>query len=224
MEIALAIFGGLVLLVIGAELLVRGSVRLAKRLGVSSLMIGLTVVGFGTPTPELVTSVQAALVGSPRIAAGNIVGSNIFNILAILGLAAIIQPLAVASTALNRDGVLVIAVSVLLTIIGFTWTLDRGTAVILLPFLVGYLVFAWRQERTAASAGHTAAFEKAKALEEVDAEVRPSAASSDKRNVFAWLQPLLFALGGLTLLACSVRASSSAVRSSSPDCLASARR
>lgn len=204
MGMALAIFGGLVLLVIGAELLVRGSVRLAERLGVSALLIGLTVVGFGTSTPELVTSVQAALIGSPGIAVGNIVGSNIFNILVILGLAAMIQPLAVASTALKRDGVLVIGVALLLTVIGFAWTLDRVTAAMLLLFLVGYLVFAWRQERSAATSGHTAAFEKAEALEEVDAAVRPGAASSGG-SVLAWLQPLLLALGGLALLVFGAR-------------------
>jgi cation:H+ antiporter len=205
MEIGLSIFGGLVLLVLGAELLVRGSVRLAERLGVSSLLIGLTVVGFGTSTPELVTSVQAALIGSPGIAVGNIVGSNIFNILVILGLAAMIQPLAVASTALKRDGVLVIAVAVVLTVIGFAWTLDRVTAVVLLLLLVSYLVFAWRQERTAATAGHTAAFEKAEALEEVDAALRPGTAPAGGGSVVTRLQPLLLALGGLALLVFGAR-------------------
>ena len=84
MELALSILGGLVILVLGAELLVRGAVRLAERMGVSPLLIGLTIVGFGTSTPELVTSVNGALVGSPGIAIGNIVGSNIFNVLVIL--------------------------------------------------------------------------------------------------------------------------------------------
>jgi cation:H+ antiporter len=86
MELVLSLIGGLVVLVLGAELLVRGAVRLAERMGVSPLLIGLTIVGFGTSTPELVTSVNAALVGSPGIAVGNIVGSNIFNVLVILAL------------------------------------------------------------------------------------------------------------------------------------------
>ena len=205
MGIAVSIFGGLVVLVVGAELLVRGSVRLAERLGVSSLLIGLTVVGFGTSTPELVTSVQAALVGSPGIAVGNIVGSNIFNILAILGLAAIIQPLAVASTALKRDGVVVIGVSVLFTAIGFMWTLDRVTAVLLLLLLVAYIAFAWRQERTATGDSHTAAFEKAEALEEADPAIRPRPVRAEGATMLAWLQPLLLALGGLALLVFGAR-------------------
>jgi cation:H+ antiporter len=74
---------GLIVLVIGGELLVRGAVSLASALGVSPLMIGLTLVGFGTSTPELVTSVQAALIGAPGIAVGNVVGSNICNVLLI---------------------------------------------------------------------------------------------------------------------------------------------
>jgi cation:H+ antiporter len=82
-ETALALIGGLVLLVVGGELLVRGAVQVATRFGVSPLVIGLTLVGFGTSTPELVTSVQAALSGSPGIAYGSIVGSYIANILLI---------------------------------------------------------------------------------------------------------------------------------------------
>ena len=84
-EIWLPLAGGLVLLIAGGDLLVRGAVRVAERLGVSPLVIGLTLVGFGTSTPELVTSVQAALSGAPGIAWGNIVGSNIANILLIAG-------------------------------------------------------------------------------------------------------------------------------------------
>jgi len=81
MMIALFILGGLIALAAGGELLVRGAVQLAERMGVSPLLISLTLVGFGTSTPEIVTSVQAALIGSPGIAVGNIVGSNIVNIL-----------------------------------------------------------------------------------------------------------------------------------------------
>ncbi len=98
MDISL-LLGGLALLVIGGELLVRGAVAVAERLGMSPLLIGLTLVGFGTSTPELVTSVQAALAQSPGIAVGNIVGSNIANILLILGLSALITPVAVQSNA-----------------------------------------------------------------------------------------------------------------------------
>src|SRR5690606_8589697 len=111
MDIAMLI-GGLVLLVLGGDLLVRGAVSLAERLGVSPLVIGLTLVGFGTSTPELVTSVQASLAGSPGIAVGNIVGSNIANILLILGLSAMLTPIAVQSRALKRDGTVMVAVAI----------------------------------------------------------------------------------------------------------------
>jgi Ca2+/Na+ antiporter len=98
-----SIAGGLVALTIGAELLIRGSTALARRMGVSELLIGLTLVGFGTSTPELVASVQAALVGSPGVAVGNVVGSNLANILLILGLSALIAPIAVERKSFNRD-------------------------------------------------------------------------------------------------------------------------
>ena len=79
---------GLGLLLLGGDLLVRGAASAARQLGISELMIGLTLVGFGTSTPELVTSIDAALAGSPGLAVGNVVGSNIANILLILGVAA----------------------------------------------------------------------------------------------------------------------------------------
>ncbi|MGD1977064.1 MAG: sodium:calcium antiporter, partial [Gammaproteobacteria bacterium] len=81
LEIWALLFGGLALLIVGGELLVRGAVQVASRLGISPLVIGLTLVGFGTSTPELVTSIQAILTNAPGIAYGNIVGSNIANIL-----------------------------------------------------------------------------------------------------------------------------------------------
>ncbi|MEO9630901.1 MAG: sodium:calcium antiporter, partial [Sulfitobacter sp.] len=91
----LFVLGGLLGLVLGGEYSVRGAVALAQRVGLSPLVIGLTVVGFGTSTPELVTSVQAAMLGAPDIALGNVVGSNIANILLILGIAALIAPFAI---------------------------------------------------------------------------------------------------------------------------------
>ena len=95
---------GLILLVAGGEGFVRGSVAIAEKLGMSPLLIGLTLVGFGTSLPELVTSVQAALDGAPGIAVGNVVGSNIANILLILGITALLYPIAVDKAVLRRDG------------------------------------------------------------------------------------------------------------------------
>jgi len=101
---ALILMLGLVLLIAGGDLLVRGAVRIAERLRLSPMLIGLTVVGMGTSMPELAASLQASLAGSPGIALGNIVGSNIANALLILGAAALIAPIAVNARALWRDG------------------------------------------------------------------------------------------------------------------------
>lgn len=201
MDIGLPLIGGLLLLIGGAELLVRGSVRLAERFGVSSLLIGLTVVGFGTSTPELVTSVEAALYGSPGIAVGNIVGSNIFNIFVILGLSALMFPLAAAGSALRRDGTWVLGTALLLTGIGWVWTLDRAAAALMLVLLATYLVLAYRQERRQAlkpELGHPAAIEKAQALETLDPALEPRPSPGD--GALTWLRPLALALGGLTML------------------------
>src|SRR3989304_2632801 len=102
--VTLSLFAlGLVLLVIGAEALVRGASQLAARIGVSPLVIGLTVVAYGTSTPELAVSVQSGLSGQADIALGNVVGSNIFNVLFILGLSALIAPLVVSQQVVRVD-------------------------------------------------------------------------------------------------------------------------
>jgi cation:H+ antiporter len=105
---------GLLLLLAGAELLVRGSSRLALRFGISPLVIGLTVVAFGTSAPELAVSVQSGLAGQSGIAVGNIVGSNIFNVLMVLGLSALITPLVVSLQLVRLDVPLMIGASLLL--------------------------------------------------------------------------------------------------------------
>ncbi|MBM3486257.1 MAG: calcium/sodium antiporter [Alphaproteobacteria bacterium] len=164
MDIALSFLGGRALLVAGGECLVRGAVRFAERIGMSPLLIVLTLVGFGTSTPELVTSVQAALAGSPGIAIGNIVGSNIANILLILGLAAILCPIAVRSRALKRDGGVVLGAAILLAGLAAATTLDRTVGIGFVLLLVLYILYAYRQER-GSTGDHTAAFEKGAALE-----------------------------------------------------------
>jgi len=147
METAVLLVAGLLLLVVGGEFLVRGAVALARRLGVSPLVIGLTLVGFGTSTPELVTSVQAALVGAPAIAVGNVVGSNIANILLIIGLAALITPIACDPAALRRDGT-VMAVAALAAL-GFVLIGTVGTlgGLLLVCALFVYTGFAYWQGR-----------------------------------------------------------------------------
>ncbi len=104
---------GLSLLAFGGEALVRGASRLAAILGVSPLVIGLTVVAFGTSAPEMAVSIQASLAGEPDIALGNVVGSNIFNILFILGFCALLIPLVIAQRILFHDVPVMIGASVL---------------------------------------------------------------------------------------------------------------
>lgn len=130
----------------GAELLVRGSVSLAERLGVSSFFIGLTIVGFGTSTPELFTSVTAALRGSADIAIGNVIGSNIFNIAVILGVAAVISPIPVKLAVVRSEVIVVILVACLPWIARITdgeigRPLGAGFVVLLAAYLVrGYRI------------------------------------------------------------------------------------
>jgi cation:H+ antiporter len=197
------LLAGLTLLVIGGELLVRGAVAVAERLGMSPLLIGLTLVGFGTSTPELVTSVQAALAGSPGIAVGNIVGSNISNILLILGLSAIITPMAVQSNALRRDGLVVVATALLFAIVGYTYALDRISGSIFTSLLVLYLFYAYRQERAPASAakGHTSAYEKAEAYDELhDGPIHHQEEAKSVSERLGPIIPVLMALGGLAIV------------------------
>ena len=142
------IAAGLGLLVFGGEILVRGAVSLAARLGVSPLLVGLTVVGFGTSTPELVTSLDAAFSGAPGISVGNVVGSNIANILLILAVAALIMPVAVSPKAFWRDAVALALASLAGTALVFTEELTRIAGVILLVGLAAYIVTAFRSERS----------------------------------------------------------------------------
>lgn len=138
---------GLLLLVGGGEALVRGSVAVAGRLGVSPMLIGLTLVGFGTSTPELVTSLQAALVGAPGVAIGNVVGSNIANTLLIMGLSAVILPMATTKAAFRRDGPVLVAASLLMLAVVLTGSLDRWMGVVFLVLLTAYTVYTAVTER-----------------------------------------------------------------------------
>jgi cation:H+ antiporter len=133
---------GLVLLIVGAELLVRGASRLAAAMGISPLIIGLTVVAFGTSSPELVVSVQASLGGNPNLALGNVVGSNIFNVLLILGLSAAISPLIISQQLIRLDVPLMVAISALTWFFAQNGAIDRWEGVLLFLLLIGYIVFS----------------------------------------------------------------------------------
>ncbi len=145
--LALELLAGLGLLVLGGDLLVRGAVGLANRLNISPLLIGIVLVGFGTSTPELVTSLIAAMENAPGIAVGNIVGSNTANILLILGIAALIHPLKADPRALIRDG-LVLALSALACVaLSYAGFVSRLSGSLLLLSLSAYLVVTYRSER-----------------------------------------------------------------------------
>lgn len=149
----LSLLVGLVLLVIGAESFVQGAVKIAAVIGLSPLIIGLTVVSYGTSAPELAVSIQASYVGQPEIALGNVIGSNVFNVLMTLGIAALIVPLTVAQQLIRLDVPIMIGVTGLLLLFAADGTLGRTDGII---FLVGgvlytsFLVFQSRRESDAA--------------------------------------------------------------------------
>lgn len=141
------LLAGLVGLFLGGEALVRGSVGIAQRLAIPPLLIGLTVVGFGTSTPELLVSVDAALRGVPDIALGNVIGSNIANILLIVGVSALVWPIRVMRGTLGRDtGVMMLAALVLVPVFAMG-LLSRPVGAALFVGLIAYLVWAYRQSR-----------------------------------------------------------------------------
>ena len=143
---------GLIALTAGGEAVVRGALAAGKRLGVSPLLAGLVIVGFGTSAPELVVSISAALDQQPDIALGNVVGSNIGNVLLILGVCAIITPLTISRLALVRDGLSVVGASALFLVLVWGSALVRWDAAILLAALAGYLVWAYISESRPQSA------------------------------------------------------------------------
>jgi len=194
-EVWLPLAGGLLLLIAGGDLLVRGAVQVAAGLGVSPLVIGLTLVGFGTSTPELVTSVQAALAEAPGIAYGNIVGSNIANTLLIGGVAALLYPIAIASAALRRDGFVMLAATLAFAAIAAVFPLGRPVGVVFVVALAGYIYLVFRQERAATPPDHGALFDKSLALQQVDAALVPPGPP-----VRSLLVSGLIALAGLALV------------------------
>lgn len=138
---------GFVLLVGGAEILVRGASQLAIMAGIPTLVIGLTIVAYGTSSPELAVTVQSTLAGNADLAIGNIVGSNIANILLILGISATIVPLFVSQQLVRLDVPLMIGISILLLILGLDSTIDRSDGVLLLFGALAYTAFTIYQAR-----------------------------------------------------------------------------
>ena len=146
---------GLVLLIIGAEVLVRGASKLAVAAGISPLVIGLTIVAFGTSAPEMAVSVSSALQGQADIAVGNVVGSNIFNVLFILGVSAIITPLVVSKQLIRFDVPLMIGVSMLAMLFGWDGRISQLEGVLLFVGIIGYTAFLIIQSRRESKANAT---------------------------------------------------------------------
>ncbi len=184
---ALLLIAGLALLLTGAELLIRGAARLAVATGLSPLVVGQTVVAFGTSAPELAIGVDAALRGVPAIALGNVVGSNIANVLLVLGLSALVAPLVVARRLIRLDVPLMLAASLLVMTMALDGRLDRLEGSVLLASAVGYTAFLVRLSRRESAALLTAAQVPGQGVRAV------------------WWRDLGLVLGGLVLLVLGAR-------------------
>ncbi len=167
----LYVAAGLALLLLGGDLLVRGAVTLARRLGVSPLVIGLTIVAYGTSAPELLVSLEAHLSGASGIAIGNVVGSNIANILLVVGCAALIFPVVSAPGSIRFNGSILLAASVVLVVLGLLGAVTPWAAAPMLGVLIIFSWVSYRAERRGAPGGDP---EAALHLKEVEAfEDRP---------------------------------------------------
>jgi cation:H+ antiporter len=176
---------GLVALIAGASLLVRGASKLALSFGVSPLVVGLSIVAFGTSSPEVAVSIGAALEGKTDIAIGNVVGSNIFNVLFILGLSALIAPLVVHVQLIRQEVPIMIGASLLLLVLGLDGRIGVFDAALLASLLVVYTVFLIVQSRRQTQA----------AADEYAAEM-PAASAWDRH----WSVQALLVVAGLVLL------------------------
>jgi len=179
---------GLVFLVIGAEFLVRGASRLAAALGISPLVIGLTVVAFGTSAPELAVSIKAALADQSGIAVGNVVGSNIFNVLFILGLSAVIVPLVVSKQLIKFDVPLMILLSFTVLLFALDGRFSRFEGILWFTGLIIYVSFLIYQSRK----------DNRKAAEAIDPEVAELLGDPSEKQ--AWLKNIGLIAIGLVLL------------------------
>jgi cation:H+ antiporter len=177
---------GLVALTIGAELMVRGAARLALTFGISSLVVGLTIVAFGTSAPEMAVSAGAALSGSGDLAIGNVIGSNIANVLLILGLSALIVPLVVNEQIIRQEIPIMIGACLLFLVLALDGNISNSEGALLFGLVIVYTVFLITQSRRAS-----------KAAEAEFAEEMPDTSSKWDAH---WSVQCLLVLGGLGLL------------------------
>lgn len=177
---------GLLLLVAGAEGLVRGGSKLAAAAGISPLVIGLTVVAYGTSMPEMVVSVTAGFTGQVDIALGNVVGSNIFNVLFILGISALIVPLVVSQQLVRRDVPLMIAVSIVTLLLGLDGKISRLDGLFLSAGVIAYTVFVIHHSR--------------KENKNLQDEYARAYGGTQETSLQSWMINTAFIVGGLGLL------------------------
>lgn len=140
---SMTFIAGFAMLVLGGQFLVNSSVKIAERIGMSSLLIGLTLVAFGTSAPELVTSILASLAGSPGIAVGNVVGSNITNLLVILGFTALLYPISISNKVLFQDSLIMLGVTAMFAAMSFFLPLDRPVGSLYVVILIVYIAYGW---------------------------------------------------------------------------------
>lgn len=176
----LLVAAGLTMLYFGAEWLVKGSIAISNKLGVSQLVIGLTVVAFGTSTPELAVSISSAMQGLSDVSLGNVVGSNIVNIGAILGISAILSPIIVSKSAIRKEVPIMIGISFLLLAIVLDGKIDFLDGALL---VIGIVVFTWYSYRSS--------------KKDVDIEEIPVSQVLQK-NIFS--KSIIFMIAGLLLL------------------------
>ncbi|MBL8323997.1 MAG: calcium/sodium antiporter [Rubrivivax sp.] len=185
----LLFLAGLACLVAGAELLVRGASKLALGFGISPLVVGLTVVAFGTSSPELAVSVGAAFEGKTDIAIGNVVGSNIFNVLFILGISALITPLVVNIQLIRQEVPIMIGASLLLLLLGVDGRLGLSDGLLFCALMAAYTVFLVVQSRRESKAAN----------DEYAAEVKPATPGGWDARVPAQLALIVAGLALLVL-------------------------
>lgn len=180
---------GLALILVGANALTDGASAIARRFGISDLVVGLTVVAFGTSTPELVISLLSAVKGNTGLAVGNVVGSNIFNIFAIIGITALVRPIVIERSVMTREIPMVLISSLVLLVMGNTGLLDGGGAAMLtrsngLILLVFFGIFMW----------YTFATSKSAAPDE------PVSVNASGKGQFKPAKAVLWVIGGLAML------------------------
>ena len=180
----ISILAGLIILTAGADFLVRGGASVALRLGVTPLVIGLTIVAFGTGSPEFVVSIQAALDGNSGISLGNIVGSNISNVALILGCAALVRPLKVEAVLLRKELPTLVVISALLWLLVYDGSISRFEGGVLLTGGIVYTVFTYVLSRR----------KEKKKVEDEYAE------AVEKTGKSVWLDILLIVVGLVALV------------------------